>query len=350
MLVFARPGTNGVDTARKVVATMDDLSQEFPPGLGHSIVYNPMKFVEDSISEVFTTLVIATLLVVLTVFIFLQRWQPTIIPVIAIPISLIGTFGIMQLVGFSLNNLSLFGLVLAIGVVVDDAIVVVENVERLIASGMKPKEATKQAMSEVGSALIATTLVLVAVFRADRIFVWHYRFVLPSVRPDDRRRHGHFDVRFADFDTCIVWIVAATRRCRTGLVHAFDGWSVFGWLFRPFNYVFDRASEFYGGLVSKMLRLSAISLIAYAGLLVATYFGFQIVPTGFIPKQDQGYLIVSVQLPDSASLSRTTEVVEEMSKIVLGTPGVRHAVAFAGFFRCDADQQPQCGGLFCTNA
>ncbi|MDA8563687.1 multidrug efflux RND transporter permease subunit [Mariniblastus sp.] len=345
MLVFARPGTNGVDTARQVVTTMDELSKSFPPGLGHSIVYNPMKFVEDSIAQVFTTLVIATLLVVLTVFVFLQRWQPTIIPVIAIPISLIGTFGIMQLAGFSLNNLSLFGLVLAIGVVVDDAIVVVENVERLIASGLKPKEATKQAMSEVGSALIATTLVLVAVFVPTSF--------LTGITGSFFRQFA-LTIAGATVISTFVSLTLTPAMCGLLLQPADSkpGWftrlldSLFGWLFRPFNYVFDRASELYGGLVSKMLRLSTISLIGYVGLLVATYFGFQIVPTGFIPKQDQGYLIVAVQLPDSASLSRTTEVVEEMSQIVLGTPGIRHAVAFAGFSGATRSNNPNVGACF----
>ena len=345
MLVFARPGTNGVDTARQVVTTMEGLSKTFPPGLGHSIVYNPMKFVENSIQEVFTTLVIATLLVVLTVFIFLQRWQPTIIPVIAIPISLIGTFAIMQLVGFSLNNLSLFGLVLAIGVVVDDAIVVVENTERLIARGLKPKEATKQAMSEVGSALIATTLVLVAVFVPTSF--------LTGITGSFFRQ---FALTIAGATVISTFVSLTLTPAMCGLLlqpaDAKPGWftrltdSLFSWLFRPFNYVFDRVSEMYGGLVSRMIRLSTIALIGYAGLLVATYFGFQIVPTGFIPKQDQGYLIVAVQLPDSASLSRTTEVVEEMSQIVLGTPGIRHAVAFAGFSGATRTNNPNVAACF----
>lgn len=345
MLVFARPGTNGVDTANEVVKRMDELSENFPPGIGHAIVYNPMKFVEESIAEVFITLAIATVLVVLTVFLFLQRWQPTVIPVIAIPISLIGTFAIMQLVGFSLNNLSLFGLVLAIGVVVDDAIVVVENVERLIAKGLSPKAATKQALSEVGSALIATTLVLVAVFVPTSF--------LTGISGSFFRQ---FALTIAGATVISTFVSLTLTPALCGLLlqpaDAAPGWFtrtldvLFSWLFKPFNFVFDWASGLYGGLVTKLLRLSTLSMVGYVGLLVATYFGFQAVPTGFIPKQDQGYLIVSVQLPDSASLSRTTEVVEQMSEIVLETPGVRHAVAFAGFSGATRANNPNVAACF----
>ena len=164
VLVYQRPGTNAVDTAEEVQKTMADMRKDFPEGVGYEVAYNPTKFVEDSIDEVFNTLLITTIFVVLTVFMFLHNWRPTVIPVVAIPISLIGTFACMQGLGVTLNTLSLFGLVLAIGIVVDDAIVVVENVERLIADGLSPREATHKAMDEVGSALIATTLVLIAVF------------------------------------------------------------------------------------------------------------------------------------------------------------------------------------------
>ena len=345
MLVFARPGTNGVETAHQVEDTMAGLSEAFPPGLGYQIVYNPMKFVEESVQQVFTTLVISTLLVVLTVFIFLQRWQPTLIPVLAIPISLVGTFGIMQLVGFSLNNLSLFGLVLAIGVVVDDAIVVVENVERLIASGLKPKEATKQAMSEVGSALIATTLVLVAVFVPTSF--------LAGITGSFYRQ---FALTIAGATVISTFVSLTLTPAMCGLLlqpaDAEPGWItrkmefLFGWLFGPFNTVFDWASTKYGNSVSRLLRLSALSLIVYGGLLAATVYGFSVVPTGFIPEQDQGYLIVAAQLPDSASLSRTTEVVEQISELALGTEGVRDAVAFAGFSGATRANNPNVAACF----
>ena len=345
MLVFARPGTNGVQTAHEVQDAMAELSTDFPPGLGYQIVYNPMKFVEESVQEVFTTLIISTVLVVLTVFIFLQRWQPTLIPVVAIPISLVGTFSIMQLVGFSLNNLSLFGLVLAIGVVVDDAIVVVENVERLIASGLKPKEATKKAMSEVGSALIATTLVLVAVFVPTSF--------LTGITGSFYRQ---FALTIAGATVISTFVSLTLTPAMCGLLlqpaDAKPGWitrqmeRLFGWLFRPFNAVFDWASKWYGKTVARLLRLSTLSLIVYGGLLVATVFGFRIVPTGFIPEQDQGYFIVAAQLPDSASLSRTTEVVEQISELALSTPGVRDAVAFAGFSGATRANNPNVAGCF----
>ena len=345
MLAFARPGTNGVETAHEVQDAMEKLSEAFPPGIGYQIVYNPMKFVEESVQQVFTTLVISTVLVVLTVFIFLQRWQPTLIPVLAIPISLVGTFGIMQLVGFSLNNLSLFGLVLAIGVVVDDAIVVVENVERLIANGLKPKEATKQAMSEVGSALIATTLVLVAVFVPTSF--------LTGITGSFYRQ---FALTIAGATVISTFVSLTLTPAMCGLLlqpaDAEPGWitrqmeRLFGWLFVPFNAVFDWASNGYGNTVARLLRFSALSLIVYGGLLVATVIGFRSVPTGFIPEQDQGYFIVAAQLPDSASLSRTTEVVAQISKLALDTPGVRDAVAFAGFSGATRANNPNVAACF----
>jgi len=345
MLVFARPGTNGVETANEVKRTMQELSEDFPPGLEHRIVYNPMEFVEDSIDEVFDTLIIATLLVVLTVFIFLQRWQATLIPVVAIPISLIGTFAVMQGIGFSLNNLSLFGLVLAIGIVVDDAIVVVENVERLIGQKLSPREATRRAMDEVGSALIATTLVLVAVFVPTSF--------LPGIS-------GQFYQQFAitiAASTVISTFVSLTLtpalcalllpahdQKRSWFTKLFD-WT-FGWLFTPFNRVFDWTAGIYGGLVSRLLRMSWLALGVYAGLMVCTYFGFKLVPTGFIPPQDQGYLIVSAQLPDGASLARTDELVQEISRVALDTPGIRNAVAFAGFSGATRTNNPNAAAVF----
>lgn len=330
LLVFARPGENGVQTAHDVQDTMERLSKDFPDGLEHRIVYNPMEFVEDSVTEVFTTLLVAGLLVVLTVFVFLQRWQATLIPVMAIPVSLVGAFAVMQGIGFSLNNLSLFGLVLAIGIVVDDAIVVVESVERLIAEGLSPRKATKQAMTEVGSALIATTLVLIAVFVPTAF--------LGGIS-------GEFYRQFAltiSASTAISTFVSLTltpamcalllqpKDAKPGAAtRVMD--LAFGWFFRPFNAVFDWTSNVYSNVVCRVLRLSFLALLVYGGLLAATWYGFQIVPTGFIPEQDQGYLIVAIQLPDSASLERTDAVVQEVSKIALETPGIRNAVAFAGF-------------------
>ncbi len=329
VLIYQRPGTNAVDTAAEVKETMAGLSPNFPKGLEYEIAYNPTDYVEESISEVFNTLYITTALVVLTVFIFLHGWRPTIIPVIAIPISLIGTFAVMQVLGVSLNTLSLFGLVLAIGIVVDDAIVVVENVERLIAQGLSPREATHKAMDEVGSALIATTLVLIAVF-VPTMFV-------PSIS-------GQFYRQFAmtiSISTALSTFVSLTLSpalCalllkpknaeRNALGKFVD--VVFGWFFRLFNRTFDVTSNIYAGIISRLVRVSAVSLILYVGLLGATWYSFGLVPSGFIPPQDQGYLIVSIRLPDGAALSRTDAVTRRVAEMGGNIDGVAHSVGIAG--------------------
>ena len=305
------------------------MSEEFPQGIGYKIAYNPTDYVEESISEVFQTLFITTLFVVLTVFLFLHGWRPTIIPVIAIPISLIGTFAIMQLLGVTLNTLSLFGLVLAIGIVVDDAIVVVENVERLIAEGLTAREATHKAMDEVGSALIATTLVLIAVF-VPTVFV-------PGIS-------GQFYQQFAltiSISTAISTFVSLTLspalcaillrpkdapKNRIGRVVDF----LFGWFFRLFNRTFDFSSNVYAGIIGRLVKKSGIAMVLYGVLLVFTGLSFGLVPTGFIPDQDQGYVIVAINLPDGASLSRTDAVVRRVAEIGKGIDGVKHAVGIAG--------------------
>ncbi|SMP73429.1 hydrophobe/amphiphile efflux-1 (HAE1) family protein [Neorhodopirellula lusitana] len=334
VLVYQRPGTNAVDSAVAVKQTMEELRKDFPEGLGYEIAYNPTDYVDESIDEVFFTLYITTALVVLTVFIFLHGWRPTIIPVVAIPISLIGTFGAMQLIGVSLNTLSLFGLVLAIGIVVDDAIVVVENVERLISEGMSPRKATHKAMDEVGSALIATTLVLIAVF-VPTVFV-------PSIS-------GKFYQQFAltiaiatAFSTfvsltltpALCALLLKPKRVGNGEESEVAGMSLLmrwlTWPARVFNRFFDWTSNIYAGIVSRMVRRSAFALLLYGGLLVATWFSFGMVPTGFIPAQDQGYLIVAIQLPDGASLARTDEITKQVAKIGGGVDGVKHAVGIAG--------------------
>ncbi|MBA2115146.1 efflux RND transporter permease subunit [Bremerella alba] len=329
VLIYQRPGTNAVDTAKEVKQTMANLANDFPEGIGYQIAYNPTDFVEESIAEVFDTLLITTVLVVFTVFIFLHGWRPTIIPVIAIPISLIGTFAVMQSMGVTLNTLSLFGLVLAIGIVVDDAIVVVENVERLIAEGLSPREATHKAMDEVGSALIATTLVLIAVF-LPTVFI-------PSI---SGRFYQQFAITIA-ISTAFSTFVSLTlspalcalllrpkdaKKNRIGKVVDF----LFGWFFRLFNRMFDMTSNIYAGIISRTIRVSALVLLLYVGLLVATYYSFGMVPNGFIPQQDQGYLIVAIQLPDGAALSRTDEVTKEVARRGGEIDGVKHAVGIAG--------------------
>lgn len=328
VLVYQRPGTNAVDTAEQVKATIQELEADFPEGLGYEIAYNPTDFVEESITEVFVTLFLTTVLVVFTVFVFLHGWRPTIIPVIAIPISLVGTFAAMQALGVSLNTLSLFGLVLAIGIVVDDAIVVVENVERLIAGGMSPRDATHKAMDEVGSALIATTLVLIAVF-VPTIFI-------PSISGQFYRQFA-MTIAIATCFSTFVSLTLSPALCALLLKSKQPAsekrtWRQvwLGWFPRSFNYCFDFASDFYAGAIGKLVRVSAIVLLLYGGLLVCTGFSFNLVPTGFIPAQDQGYVIVSIRLPDGAALSRTDVVTREVAKVGSEIDGVAHAVGIAG--------------------
>tara|TARA_R110002049_G_scaffold182485_2_gene350382 strand:- start:125855 stop:129208 length:3354 start_codon:yes stop_codon:yes gene_type:complete len=329
ILIYQRPGTNAVDTAEQVKLAMKKLATDFPEGIGYEIAYNPTDFVEESISEVFNTLFITTAFVILTVFMFLHGWRPTIIPVIAIPISLIGTFAAMQSLGVTLNTLSLFGLVLAIGIVVDDAIVVVENVERLIADGMTPRAATHKAMDEVGSALIATTLVLIAVF-VPTIFI-------PSIS-------GQFYQQFAltiaistAFSTFVSLtlspaLCALLLKPKNGEKHGFAKVIdfLFGWFFRLFNRVFDVTSGVYAGIISRLVRMTTVGLLLYGGLLVCTWYSFSMVPSGFVPQQDQGYVIVSIRLPDGASLARTDQVTKRVADIGSKIDGVAHAVGIAG--------------------
>lgn len=329
VLVYQRPGTNAVETAAEVKRTMREMANEFPEGIGYEIAYNPTDYVEESINEVVVTLFLTTIFVVLTVFLFLHGWRPTIIPVIAIPISLIGTFAVMQSLGVTLNTLSLFGLVLAIGIVVDDAIVVVENVERLIADGMEPRAATHKAMDEVGSALIATTLVLVAVF-VPTVFV-------PGIS-------GQFYQQFAltiSISTVISTFVSLTLspalcalllKPKGTALSRFSrlGDLLFGWFFRLFNRSFDFTSNLYAGIIGRIVRKSTVSIVVYLALLVCTGLSFGLVPTGFIPEQDQGYIIVSINLPDGASLARTDAVTRRVAEIGGKIDGVAHAVGIAG--------------------
>ncbi len=329
VLVYQRPGTNAVDTAAEVKRTMSEMSKDFPQGIGYEIAYNPTDYVEQSINEVIETLFLTTIFVVLTVFLFLHGWRPTIIPVIAIPISLIGTFAVMQFLGVTLNTLSLFGLVLAIGIVVDDAIVVVENVERLMADGLSARAATHLAMDEVGSALIATTLVLIAVF-VPTVFV-------PGIS-------GQFYQQFAltiSISTAISTFVSLTlspalcaillqpkgaAKNRFGKLIDF----LFGWFFRLINRTFDWTSNQYAGIIGRLVRKSGIAVAIYGVLLVCTGLSFNLVPTGFIPDQDQGYVIVAINLPDGASLARTDKVTRRVSEIGGTIDGVAHAVGIAG--------------------
>jgi HAE1 family hydrophobic/amphiphilic exporter-1 len=330
--IFARPGTNTLDTAKQVSALMEQLSKDFPDGMEYRIVYDTSEFISDSINEVYRTIVEAAILVAIVVLVFLQSWRNALIPIIAIPVSLVGTFAVLLAFGFSLNMLTLFGLVLAIGIVVDDAIVVVENVERNLARGMSPREAAHVTMDEVGTAVIAISLVLIAVFVPTAF--------IPGIS-------GQFYRQFA-VTISVTTAISALNSLTLSPALA-------GILLKPhdrehkpgnvvtrgmrrladgFNNGFDRLSSGYSWvirhLVSSATALIA-SLVVFACLLGATWYIGTKVPSGFVPTMDQGYAIVVVQLPDGASLARTDEVVKKVGAIVKQVPGVREAIQFAGF-------------------
>jgi hydrophobe/amphiphile efflux-1 (HAE1) family protein len=328
--IFQRPGSNAVGTAQRVKETMAERSKSFPPGLEYRIIYNPTDYVEQSINEVFRTLFEAGLLVVLTVFLFLQSWRATLIPLVAIPVSLVGTFAAMQAIGFSLNSLSLFGLVLAIGIVVDDAIVVVENVERLISEGLSPTEAAHQTMDEVGSALIATTLVLIAVFVPTAF--------LSGISGQFYRQFA-ITIAVSTALSSVVSLTLSPAMCALVLkptdakLNWFDRGVQFalGWFFNLFNRVFAFSQNLYVRSVQRILRVSIVALVVFVGLLGLTWLEFRLVPGGFIPAQDQGYAIISIQLPGGASLSRTDQVTRTVKDMAMEVDGIDHAVSVVGF-------------------
>ena len=330
MPVFQASGSNAIQISNDVRSKMAELSQTFPDGLSYDIVYDPTVFVRGSIEAVVKTLFEALLLVVLVVVLFLQTWRASIIPLVAVPVSLVGTFAFMHLLGFSLNALSLFGLVLAIGIVVDDAIVVVENVERNIEEGLSPVAATQKAMKEVTGPIVATTLVLAAVF-------------IPTAFMSGLT--GQFYKQFALTITISTFISAinsltlspalsalllrSPHEKKDLLTRAMN--KLLGrWLFDPFNRFFTRLSNGYGWVVKKVLRFGLLVGVIYVGLVGLTGLQFATTPTGYVPGQDKQYLVAFAQLPDAASLERTDAVIKEMSRIALEQPGVAHSVAFPG--------------------
>jgi HAE1 family hydrophobic/amphiphilic exporter-1 len=346
--IFQRPGSNALETADEIEAVMTRLAADFPPGLAHEIVYNPTEFISESIDAVYTTLFEALALVVLVVLIFLQSWRTAVIPIATIPVSLIGTFVVLSALGFSLNMLTLFGLVLAIGIVVDDAILVVENVERNIRAGLSPVEASHRTMDEVGRAILAILLVLAAVF-VPIAFV-------PGIA-------GQFYQQFAVTITVSTAISAFNSLTLSPALAAlllkphnaprskFFMTRAVAWAGDRFNAGFDRVSGGYAagvrGLIGrKLVRLGMLAV--FAGLLYATAASLQAVPRGFIPQLDQGYAIVVVQLPDGASLNRTDAVVRRVGEIVRGTPGVLNAVGFAGFSGATFTNATNAGVVFAT--
>src|SRR5271156_2397564 len=345
--IFQTPGANALQLSSDVRHTMEQLKKNFPDGVDYSVVYDPTVFVRHSIEAVVHTLIEAILLVVLVVIVFLQTWRASIIPLAAVPVSLIGTFAVMLALGFSINNLSLFGLVLAIGIVVDDAIVVVENVERNIALGLSPVEASKRAMSEVTSPIIATALVLCAVF-------------VPTAFISGLT--GQFYKQFA-ITIAISTVISAFSSltlspalCAVLLKdhNAPKDWFArfmeksLGWFFGPFNRIFAWAGNKYSAGVGSVLRKSAVALVVYGGLVLLTVWSFNKVPTGFVPTQDKQYLVAFAQLPDAASLDRTEAVIRRMSDIGLKQPGVDSAVAFPGLSISGFSVAPNQGIVFFT--
>ena len=327
--IFEAPNANALQLSTDVRAAMAELSKDFPEGVEYSIVYDPTQFVRESIDSVIHTLLEAVILVALVVIVFLQSWRASIIPLLAVPVSVVGTFAVMLMFGFSINTLSLFGLVLAIGIVVDDAIVVVENVERNITNGLSPHDATIQAMREVSGPIIAIALVLCAVFVP-------IAFVAGLT--------GQFYRQFA-LTIAISTVISAfasltlAPALSAALLKAHDAPkdrltrmmdAVFGRFFAAFNRFFGRASHNYEGGVKGVLRRKTLSLGVYAVLGIAAVFMFKVVPPGFVPQQDKAYLIGFAQLPDAASLDRTDAVIRKMSAIAAEIPGVESSIAFPG--------------------
>jgi len=351
--IFQRPGSNALETSDAVLAEMKRLAPAFPKGVAYDVIYNPTTYIEKSVNAVYLTIFEAIALVVLVVLLFLQSLRASIIPILAIPVSLIGTFAVMQAFGFSLNNLTLFGLVLAIGIVVDDAIVVVENVERYLEEGLPAREAAHKTMDEVSGALVSIGLVLSAVF-------------IPAafIEGISGQFFRQFAVAIASATLISVLVSLTLSPALAALLlrpHAETppprgalgkGWAIVAWPFaavgRGFNWLFGRLAGGYVGTVRRLLRLSALVLAGYALLLVGTGFQFSRAPTGFIPDQNQGYLITVVQLPAGASLDRTDDVVKRATRIILDSPGIAHTAGFAGLDGATFTNASNAGAIFFT--
>ncbi len=395
--IFQLPGSNALDTAKGVYSKMRELKTRFPDDLDYQIVYDTTPFIRESVNEVFYTLRDAVILVAIVVLVFLQDWRAMILPMIDVPVSLIGTFAVMAAMGFTLNNLTLFGLVLAIGIVVDDAIVVLENIERLIATGLDARTATIQAMREITGPILAITLVLSSVFipccflggvtgqffrqfavtiavstiisavnaitmtpaRAVVIFKteerdgghhfkkealpwWLYGILggCLTLWLGDKYLEGKIGILAVPADQAPIWwswAIGAVYFTPGAVVGGLIGWfiadpinAVLRQFFKLFNAGFDRLVNGYGRVVGGLLRISGIALVAYGGLLVVTYWQFNRTPTGFVPQQDKGYLLLNVQLPDSASVERTARAMTQIEELARNTPGVEHTVGVTG--------------------
>src|SRR3984893_9039138 len=342
LAVFQRPGSNALSTSDTIRATMEELSKRFPLGLTYTIIYDPTQFIRQSVDEVQKTIAEAILLVVLVVILFLQSWRAAVIPLVAIPISLIGTFFFMAIFGFTLNNLSLFGLVLAVGIVVDDAIVVVENVERNIAAGLSPREAAIKSMNEVGAALIAIALVLCAAFVPSGF--------ITGISGQFYRQFA-LTIAGATIISLLVSLTLSPALCAL-LLRPHRQRSPRFWeyplqvVFRGFNRGYDFIAAWYGWLAGRVVRLSLVMLVVYGGIVVFGLDEFRRTPLGFIPALDRGYLIAVIQLPPGASLARTDEVNRRAAEIARQVPGVAGAVNVVGFSGATFTNAPNSAAIF----
>jgi multidrug efflux pump len=406
LAVYQLPGTNALDVADRVRARLEELSTRFPESVAYTIGYDTTPFIRESIDEVFKTLFYAIVLVAIVVLFFLQDWKAMILPMIDVPVSLIGTFAVMAPLGYSLNNISLFGLVLAIGIVVDDAIVVLENIERQMAKGLDPRSATLKAMEEITGPIIAITLVLSAVFvpcafisgitgrffqqfavtiaastiisAVNALTMTPSRALLILRSGGHERRHealpwwifgviggwltwsfgpslvgAHLSGWSAEWPRWPSWAVAIAWSLPGVLAGLMLGWffirpvnALLGWIFRGFNRLFEGITGAYGWTIGKAMHLAALALLLYAGLLVLTWWLFQAAPTGFVPQQDMGRCLAGVQLPDSSSLERTKQVMLQVEQIARETPGVAHAIAVCGMSFVQQANGPNFGSLF----
>ncbi len=342
--VFQRPGSNALSTGNAVLAEMAKIGRDFPTGLTYGIYYNPTEFIQQSVEAVVHTIGEAVVLVVLVVVLFLQNWRAAIIPILAIPISLVGTFFIMGLFGFSLNNLSLFGLVLAIGIVVDDAIVVVENVERNIAAGLSPRDASYRTMDEVGGALVAISLVLASVF-VPTVFI-------TGISGEFYRQFA-LTIAGSTLISLLVSLTLSPAMCALLLRPHRDAHEKPAWYARPvvgffnlFNRTFEAFGNGYGWVTARLVRVVALVLLVYVGVVAFGGYLFTTTPQGFIPQQDRGYLIVVAQLPPGAAMQRTEAVMKHAGDLVLGTPGVARIVNIAGFSGATFTNAPNAGAMF----
>lgn len=343
--VFQLPGSNAIETADEIYGVLKEMKRSFPPGVSYRINYDPTQFIRESMSAVLHTLVEALILVVLVVVVFLQTWRASVIPLLAVPVSLIGTLAVMKVFGFSLNNLSLFGIVLSIGIVVDDAIVVVENVERFIAKGLSPREATLNAMQEVTGPIVAVALVLCAVFVPSAFITgitgqFYRQFALTIAVSTVISAFNSLTLSPA---LCAL-LLQRHGAPKDAFTRALD--LVLGWFFKGFNSLFRRSAESYAGIVRSVLRRSAIALVLYAALVGLGIYTFVKVPTGFIPSQDMGYYIAVIQLPDGSSFERTDAVVRRVDDIARKTPGIAHTFAISGYSSVLQANQPNVGGCF----